>query len=81
MQQRFRSDNHEMYTKNFSKIALSSNDDKRLQTFDEPTTYPHRTNIFKVCESKMLKVCKAKATLKMLSKECESEMRVKKRGM
>ena len=81
MQQGFRSDNHEMYTKNFSKIALSSNDDKRLQTFDEPTTYPHRTNIFKVCESKMLKVCKAKATLKMLSKECESEMRVKKRGM
>ena len=68
-----------MYTKNFNKIALSSNDDKRLQTFDKTTTYPHRTNIFKVCESKMLKVCKAKATLKMLSKECESEMCVKKK--
>ena len=79
LQQGFRSDNHEVYTKNFNKIALSSNDDKRLQTFDKTTTYPHRTNIFKVCESKMLKVCKAKATLKMLSKECESEMCVKKK--
>ena len=37
-----------------TKIALSSNDDKRLQTFDKITTYPHGTNAFKVCESKML---------------------------
>ena len=36
------------------KIALSSNDDKRLQTFDKITTYPYRTNAFKVCESEML---------------------------
>ena len=78
LQQGFRSDNHEVYTKNVNKIALSSNDDKRLQTFDEITTYPHGTNIFKVCESKMLKVCEVKATLKILSKKkkgnvCERE--------
>ena len=34
-------------------IAPSSNDDKRLQTFDIITTYPYGTNPFKVCESEM----------------------------
>ena len=43
-----------MYTEEFNKIALSSNDDKRLQTFDRFTTYPYGTNAFKVCESEML---------------------------
>ena len=33
---------------------LSSNDDKRLQTFDKITTYPYGTNAFKVCESEMM---------------------------
>ena len=36
------------------KIVLSANDDKRLQTYDNITTYPYGTNAFKVCESKML---------------------------
>ena len=36
------------------KIALSSNDDKRIQTFDKFTTYPYGTNDFKVCENEML---------------------------
>ena len=40
-----------MYTEEVNKIALSSNDDKRLQTFDKVTTYPYGTNAFKVCES------------------------------
>ena len=31
---RFKSDHHEMYIEEVNKIALSSNDDKRLQTFD-----------------------------------------------
>ena len=35
-------------------IELSSNDDKRLQTFDTVTTYPYGTNAFKACESEML---------------------------
>ena len=51
-QLRFKSDHHNVYTEEVNKIALSSNDDKRLQTFD--TTYLYRTNAFKVCESKML---------------------------
>ena len=53
-QQRFKSYNHDVYTEEVNKIALSSNDDKRLQTFDRITTYPYRTNAFKVCESEML---------------------------
>ena len=31
---RFKSDHHEVYIEEVNKIALSSNDDKRLQTFD-----------------------------------------------
>ena len=53
-QQRFKSDNHNVYTKQINKIALSSNDDKRLQTFNKIATYPYGTNAFKVCESEML---------------------------
>ena len=51
-QQRFKS--NYVYTKQINKIALNSNDDKRLQTFDKITTYPYGTNAFKVCESEML---------------------------
>ena len=40
-QQRFKSDRHNVYTEEINKIALSSNDDKRLQTFDKITTYPY----------------------------------------
>ena len=53
-QQRFKSDCDKVYTEEVNKIALSSNDDKRLQTFDKVTTYPYGTNAFKVCESEML---------------------------
>ena len=34
-QQRFRSDHHKVYTEEANKIALSSNADKRIQTFDK----------------------------------------------
>ena len=53
-QLRFKIDLHNVYTEEVNKIALSSNDDKRLQTFDRVTTYPYGTNAFKVCESEML---------------------------
>ena len=55
-QQRFKSYHHKVYTEEVIKIALSSNDDKRLQTFYKIETYPYGTNEFKVCESKMLAV-------------------------
>ena len=56
LQQRFKSNHHKVYTEEVDKIALSSNDDKRLQTFDRIETYPYGTNAFKVCESEMMVV-------------------------
>ena len=53
-QERFKSDCHNVYTEQINKMALSSNDDKRLQIFDKITTYPYGTNAFKVCKSEML---------------------------
>ena len=44
-----------MYTEEISKIALSSDDDKRLKTFNKVTTYPYGKNAFKVCEKKMMR--------------------------
>ena len=43
-----------MYTEEVNKIALSSNDDKKIQTFDGVTTYPYGTNVLKVCENEVL---------------------------
>ena len=53
-QQRFKSDHHKVYTEEVNKIALSSDDDKRLQTFDGIETYPYRTTneMLRVLESK-----------------------------
>ena len=39
-QQKFKSDHRNVYTEQINKIVLSSNDDKRFQTFDKITTYP-----------------------------------------
>ena len=55
-QERFKSYNHDVYTEEVNKIALSSNNDKRLQTSDRIKTYPHGTNVFKASESEMLMV-------------------------
>ena len=40
-QLRFKSDHHDVYTKEVNKIALSSSDEERLQTFDRVTKYPY----------------------------------------
>ena len=40
-QQRFKSENHEVYTENINKIALSSNDDKRIVALDGIMSYPY----------------------------------------
>ena len=54
LQHIFKSDHHNVYTEQNNKIALSSNDDKRSQRFDETTAYPYGTNAHKVCKSEML---------------------------
>ena len=40
-QQRFKSENHEVYTENINKIALICDDDKRIVTSDRITSYPY----------------------------------------
>ena len=62
-QLRFKSDCHDVYTEKINKIALSSNDDKRIQTFDKISTYPYGTSVFKVCENEIKNLCNAIETL------------------
>ena len=60
IQQRLKNDHHNVSTENINEIALSSNDDKRLQMFHKFKMYPHRTNAFKVCEIEMFLLMKYK---------------------
>ena len=53
-QQRFKSERHDVYTEEINKIALSSNDDKRLQTFDRTTSYPYGASAGKSCKTELL---------------------------
>ena len=53
-QQRFKSKAHIVYTEEINKILLSSNDDKRLQTFGRITLYPYGTSVRKVCKTELL---------------------------
>ena len=38
---RFKSERHNAFTEEINKIALSSNDDKTMQSIDSMETYPH----------------------------------------
>ena len=73
-QQRFKNDYHNVYTEQINKIAISSNDDKSLQTFDKITTYPYRTNAFKACKSEMLSKYKwlILMIIQMKTKQCRN---------
>ena len=51
-QNRFKSNYRDVYTEEVNKIALSSDDNKRSQTFDKVTTYPHKTNALKCVRAK-----------------------------
>ena len=53
-QQRFKSNHHKVYTEEVNKISFSSDDDKRLQTFNRLTTYPYGTPAVKVFENEMM---------------------------
>ena len=45
---------HNVYTDEINKIELSSNDDKRLQTFDRITSYPYGASVGKACKTEIL---------------------------
>ena len=53
-QQRFRSELHDVYTEEVNKIALSGNDDKRLQANDRITLYGSGSSAVIVCRTGML---------------------------
>ena len=53
-QQRFKSERHDAYTEEINKTALSSNDVKRLQTFDRITSCTYGTSVGKVFKTEML---------------------------
>ena len=59
-QQRFKSERHDVYNEEINKIALGSNDDKRLQTFDRITSYPYGASAGKVCKTRAIKQSKYK---------------------
>ena len=54
-QQRFRSEKHNVFTEEINKIALSSNDDKRMQSIDSIETYAYGMNKDLVCKEKEIK--------------------------
>ena len=48
LRQRFKSDYHNVCTEQINKTVVSSNYDKRLQTFDKITRYSYGTKAFKI---------------------------------
>ena len=71
-----RSDHHKVFTEEVNKIALSFNDDKRIQTYDKITTYPYGTNTFMVCENELRYVLQRKNMLNNESQELGNESQV-----
>ena len=57
-QQVFKSKRHLVSTIQMKKIALSSNDDKRLIDFDRITTHAYGSNVGRVCKNELLKKVK-----------------------
>ena len=53
-QQRFKSDEHDIYTDEINKITLSYNDDKRLIAFDGITTYQYGIGAGTLCKQELL---------------------------
>ena len=54
-QQIFRSEKHNVFTEKINEITLSSNDDKRMQSFDSIETYAYGMNKNMVCEDEEIK--------------------------
>ena len=54
-QQRFKSERHNVFTEEINKIALSSSDDKRMQSIDSIETYAYGTSKDLVSEKEEIK--------------------------
>ena len=55
-QQRFKSARHNVFTEEINKVALTSNDDKRMQLIDSTEIYVYETRKFLVREKKIFNV-------------------------
>ena len=53
-QHRFKSEAHQVHIEIITKIPLSSDDDKRLQTFDKIISYRYGTSVGIVCKTDLL---------------------------
>ena len=54
-QQRFKSERHIVFIGEINKIALSSDDDKRMQSTDSTETYVYRMNKNLLCKEEQIK--------------------------
>ena len=54
-QQRFKSERHNDFTEVINKIALSSSDDKRMQSIDSIETYAYRMSEDLICTKVKIK--------------------------
>ena len=55
IQQRFESERHNVFIEEINKIALSSNDDKRMQSIDSIETYAYGTSQDLVSDKEKIK--------------------------
>ena len=53
-QERFKSDGHNVYTEEISKVAFSFDDDKRIIDYDGITTYPYGIAAGILCKQELL---------------------------
>ena len=54
-QQRFKSERHNLFTKEINKIALNSNNDKRMQSINSIEIYAHGTSKDLTCKKGKIK--------------------------
>ena len=54
-QQRFKSERHNVFTKEINKISLSSINDKRIESIDSVETYVYGTSKDLVCKKEEIK--------------------------
>ena len=53
-QSRIKSEMHKAFTEEINKIALSSNDDKRMQSIDSTETYAHEMSEDLICKKEKI---------------------------
>ena len=54
-QRRFKSEKHSVFTEEVKKIALSANNDKRIQSIDSVETYAYETSKILICKKEETK--------------------------